>query len=154
MNNQVKEYINKLFSYVPVAITVFTIVFFISITASLEDIQADFGADALELVMGYFRFYFFRTILFVLVVPLYDFILVSKRFSLIWSKIIHGLVINLTVAIMFYRIGDSSISILIILAMCTVIYISIQLIILLREKQFINDANKIFKNNQVEDEVI
>ena len=150
MNNQLKVYINKLFSYVPVAVSVFTLVFFISISSSLQDIKAELGAESLDFVMEYYRFYFFRTILFALFIPMFDFVLDSKKYSRLTTRIIHCLLINLTVGIMFFRIGDKLVSILITLLMCTVIYMGISLIIVFREKQFINQANKFFEENRVE----
>ncbi|QMS84707.1 hypothetical protein [Candidatus Xianfuyuplasma coldseepsis] len=148
MNPFIKEYINKLFSYIPVAVFIFVIVFSLNMQFAIEDIKAEHGTDALDIVIEYYRFFFFRTLLFSLLIPLFDPILKIAKLSYKVRGILHGLAINIAVGIIFYRPGNNVISMLIIVAMCTTIYITVWLVLQLREKQFITNANKIFERNE------
>lgn len=148
MKNFAKEYINKLFSYIPVAVFIFVIVFYLNILFSIESIKTEFGSSAIDVLIDYFTFFFIRTLIFSLIVPLFDPILLIEKISYNMRRLLHGVIINITVGITFYRPGNNITSMLIIVAMCTVIYITIWVVVLFRERQFISNANKIFEKNE------
>lgn len=148
MNPTIKNYINKLFGYIPVAVFFFTIVFYINIMFALEELKLEHGTNTLDVILEYYQFFFIRTIILALLIPLFEPILKLVKLSYKLRTILHGIAINITVGILYYRPGNNAVSLLIIIAMCTTIYIVVWLILQLREKQFITNANEIFKQNQ------
>lgn len=148
MKNALKIYINKLFSYIPVAIFIFTVLMFINISQTVSDLKAEFGAQALDEFINIYLLYFFRTLLLALLIPIYDLVFSSKKLSYKISMLIHGLLICITVGILYYRPGIDLLSMVFSLGMCIIIYVLIWIVIQVREKQFVNDANKIFMENK------
>ena len=80
--------------------------------------------------------------------PISKEVLSSNKFSYRKGMIIHFVLINITVGFLYYQPGFGLESLLLVLATSITIYIVILLILLLREKQFINSANNIFKENK------
>lgn len=147
MKNALKVYINKLITYLPVAVFIFTIVFLINMAPVINQLKSEYQEQAIDVLVDLYQFYFFRTVLLTLFIPLYDFILTNKKLPYKLSIVIHCIVINVTVGILYYRPGSPLQALLIIVGTCTLIYIIVSAIILIREKKFIDAANKIFMGN-------
>lgn len=148
MKDYLKIYINKLFSYIPVAIFVFTLLILINISQTISDLKDEFGVLAIDEFISLYLLYFFRTIILALLIPVYDLIFSLKKLSYKLSTLIHGLLICTSVGILFYRPGIDILSMVISFGMSIIIYVIIWTIIQIREKQFIDNANKIFKQNK------
>lgn len=148
MNEHVKIYLDKLLRYLPVAIFIFTLVFLINIYPVVGDFKTEYGAEAIDVLIDLYLFYFIRTFLLTLFIPFYDVVLSTDRFSYLKALIIHYLLITITVGVLYYQPGSPYKAIIITIGLCTIIYASVRGIIYLREKQFINDANKIFMENK------
>ena len=148
MKEKTKLYIDKLTSYLPVAIFIFTIVFVIGMFPYIEDLKTDFGINAINELVDVYTFYLLRTILLVLFIPLYDTVLVSIKLSYKLSTMIHFILVMSTVGLLFYKPGSPSQALFIIVGMCIVIYVIIRIVTQIKEKQFIENANEIFKKNK------
>ena len=148
MKEYLKIYVDKLFTYLPVAIFIFTIVFFININQAVSDLKTEFGINAIDELIDIYEFYFVRTTLLTLFIPFYDVVLSNNKLTYKKAVILHYLLINVTVAGLYYRVGAPIESILMMVVLCTIIYVSVRLIIHLREKQFVTSANKIFMENK------
>ena len=48
MKNALKVYINKLLSYIPVAVFIYTILILINISQNVENLKAEFGINAID----------------------------------------------------------------------------------------------------------
>lgn len=147
MKEYVHTYINKILSSLPVAIFIFTIVFFLNTPQIIVDLKDEFALDAIDELLSIYSFYFYRTLLLALLIPLFDVILSTDKFRYRNAVILHFIMINITVLILFYQPDAPSISILMIIALCTIIYIIVRAIIYYREKAFVDSANLIFSNN-------
>lgn len=148
MNNAFKNYINKLFSYLPVAVFIFSILMFINISSTVNELKVEHGVEAIDVFIDLYLFYFFRTVLLALLIPIYDLILSAQKISYKKTIIIHGLLIITSVGVLYYQPGIDILSMLLSLGMAIIIYVLIWGIILFREKQFLSHANEIFKENK------
>ena len=148
MKDYLKVYINKLFSYIPVSIFIFTIVFFSLILPSVDALKIEYGNDAIDVFIDLYMFHFIRALLLTLFIPLYDSVLSSGKFTYKTSIILHGILVNITVAILFYQPGMTIQNLLFIHGLGILIYVVIWIVIFIREKQFVNNANEIFKENK------
>lgn len=147
MKHYVKIYIDKLVRYMPVAIFMFTVVFYMNIAVVLDDFKAEYGAQAIDELISIYNFYFIRTILLTLFIPFYDTILSTDRLSYTKSLILHYFLVAATVLVLFYQLGSPIQSLLLIFVFCTLIYAVIRIVIYIREKQFIDTANQYFREN-------
>ena len=148
MNNSIKRYIDKLLTYLPVAIFMFTVVFYINLSFAIDEFKAEFGVNAIDELIKLFTFYFSRTILLTLFVPFYDVVLSTDKLSYLKAMIIHYLLIVVTVSVLFYQPGSPWQATLLMFGLCTLIYAIIRGTIYFREKHFVDDANKIFQSNK------
>jgi len=148
MQKHLKGYFNQLFTYIPVSIFILTVVFFITIMPTINDLKIEYGVDAIDVFIDLYILYFIRTLLLTLFIPIYGLVLSSSKFSYRKGMVIHFILINITVGVLYYRPGFGLQSLLIVLATSIIIYVTILLILIVREKQFINNANNIFKENK------
>lgn len=148
MINYVKTYLDRLLTYMPVAIFIFTIIFFMNTSFIVTDFKVDFGVNALDEFVDLYTFYFVRTIILAALVPLFDVVLSNDKLSYRTSLVSHYLLITITVGFLFYLPGESFVATLLTIGLCTIIYVVIRLVIYLREKSFIDDANNIFMKNE------
>ncbi len=148
MKNALKIYINKLFSYLPVAVFIFSLLMFINISSTVSELKAEHGLEAIDVFIDLYLFYFFRTVLLALIIPIYDLILSTQKISYKNTIIIHGLLIITSVGVLYYQPGIDMLSMLLSLGMAVIIYVLIWGVIIFREKQFLNEANEIFKENK------
>lgn len=148
MKEYFKVYINKLLTYLPVAIFVFTLVFFINISQTITDFKAEYGVEAIDQLVSVYKFYFIRTTILALLIPLYDVVLLNEKFSYRKATLLHFTLIIVSVGILYFRPEAPFQATLIILGMCLAIYIIIRIIVHFREKQFLANANEIFKQNK------
>ena len=148
MQKHLKGYLNQLFTYIPVSIFILTVVFFIMIIPTINDLKTEYGIEAVDVFIDLYILYFIRTLILTLFIPIYGLVLSSNRFSYRRGMIIHFILINVTVGALYYRPGYGMQSLLLVLGLSVIIYIIILMILILREKQFINNANNIFKENK------
>jgi hypothetical protein len=147
MKNALKVYINKLLSYIPVAVFIYTILILINISQNVENLKAEFGINAIDEFINIYIFYLIRTIILTLLLPLLDHLVSIMKLSYKKSIIIHGVLINIAVGMVYYQPGIEFETMLLVLGTGIIIYIVVWAIIYVREKQFLNDANEIFKEN-------
>ncbi len=148
MKDKIRVYLDKILSILPVAVFVFTIVFFVNIFQIVEDLNSEFGTKALDEFVRIYTFYLSRTIILALLIPFFDVILSSDKLSYKLSIVIHFILINSAVLLLFYQSNAPSISVIIIIILCSSIYITLRVIIYYREKSFVNHANNFFKENK------
>jgi len=115
---------------------------------TISDLKIEYGVDAIDVFIDLYILYFIRTLLLTLFIPIYGLVLSSSKFSYRKGMVIHFILINITVGVLYYRPGFGLQSLLIVLATSIIIYVTILLILIVREKQFINNANNIFKENK------
>lgn len=147
MKETLKIYINKLVTYVPVAVFFFTVLFFINIDAAVSDLKTEFGNTAIDELVAIYRFYFIRTIILTLFIPLYDVVLSNQKFSYKTALFTHFLCVLITVGVVFYDPSAPIEALYITLILCGVIYSIIRIVIYLRERHFISEANRILLSN-------
>lgn len=147
MKNALKVYINKLLSYIPVAVFIYTILILINISQNIENLKAEFGINAIDEFINIYIFYLIRTIILTSLLPFIDHLVSIMKLSYKKSIIIHGLLVNIAVGIVYYQPGIGFETMLLVLGTGLSIYIIVWAIIYVREKQFLNDANEIFKAN-------
>ena len=148
MKTHLKVYINKLFTYLPVAIFVLTLLLMMNLSQTITDLKNEFGIDAIDEFMKLYVYYFTRTVILALLLPLYDLVFSAQKISSKNAILIHCLLVTSTVGILIYQTGIPILSLILSIGMSLLIYIIIWVIIYLREKQFLNDANEIFKENK------
>lgn len=151
MKDYIKNYLDKFIRYLPVAVFIFSLVFMINVYPELENIKTEYGIGAIDVLIDLYLFYFIRTLLLTLFIPLYDVVLSTDRFSYLKSMMIHYALITITVGIIFYQKDAPMIAFWITIGLCTIIYALVRLVIYLRERQFVKDANQIFKENKKSD---
>lgn len=148
MKSFIREYLNKLLSYIPVAIFVYTLLIVFQLPQIIIDLKEEFGIQAINEFGELYMRYFYRTIILASLIPFFDFVFTLKKVTYRNAIILHCLFVTITVGLLVFESGMPLLSLVISIAMSIVIYTVIWIVIYLREKQFINDANEIFKQNQ------
>lgn len=143
MNDKLKTYFNKVLSSMPVAVFIFTLIFFMNMRAISLDLKSEFSIEAIDEFIGIYTFYFLRTLALSLLIPLFDVILSTKKLTYRNAVVIHFILINLVVLVLFYQPAAPIISIPMIIGMCSGIYIIIRYFIFYKEKTFTDQVNQL-----------
>lgn len=142
-----KRYINQLISNLPVSIFFFTIVFTINLLYIPDGYKIDYGIGAVDELVSIYLFYLIRTVAFAFLVTAYGFIFLSKKLSYRQMIITHAVLVLTSVVLVFRHPSESFTGVLFAFGIGVIIYGVIWFFILFKEKQFLNDANDILKDN-------
>jgi hypothetical protein len=136
----------------PVAMFFFTIMFTFNVLMPYDFLKAEHGIEALDVFVGLYLHYFFRTFWFTFLVSLYGFIFLIKKLKYHQMILLHAFVTIASVVVIFRHPDDPGYVTWIVLGSGIVIYGIIWFFIKFKERQFLKDANKILNENKMNKE--
>ncbi len=147
MKKYAKLYINSIINNLPVAMFFFTIMFTLNILGPYEGFKAEHGMEALDVFVGIYLHYFYRTILITVLISFYGFVFLWKRLKYSQMILIHAILTIGSVVIVFNPPGSETMVSWLVLSTGIIIYAIVWFFIKYKERQFVHDANEILNKN-------
>lgn len=145
-----RRYINSVITNLPISVFFFTVVFTSNILFMTDGFKAEFGVNAVDELVSIYTYYLIRTVLFSFLVSAYSFVFTSKKMTYKQMIITHAFLVLTSVGLIFRHQSDTYAGLLTVMSIAVAIYGVIWFFVIFKEKQFLNDANNILKDNEEE----